>query len=83
MEIKQGTINFDTENTMAPLLAFRKIVYEQAKYTFQKIIDIMGFNTINIHCNVISGVKDNGKDTDILYTYSNRTTRLLEKYYTN
>ena len=30
----------------------------------------MGFNTINIHCNVISGVKDNGKDTDILYTFT-------------
>ena len=28
----------------------------------------MGFSTINIHCNVISGAKDNGKDTDILYT---------------
>ena len=30
----------------------------------------MGFNTINIHCNNISGVKDNGKDTDILYTFN-------------
>ena len=29
----------------------------------------MGFSTINIHCNVISGVKNNGKDTDILYTF--------------
>ena len=30
----------------------------------------MGFSTINIHCNVISGAKDNGKDTDILYTFN-------------
>ena len=30
----------------------------------------MGFSTINIHCNVISGVKDNGKTTDILYTFT-------------
>ena len=30
----------------------------------------MGLNTINIHCNVISGVKDNGNNTDILYTFT-------------
>ena len=33
-----------------------------------KIVDIMGFNTINIYCNIISAVKVNGNDTDILYT---------------
>ena len=60
IEIKQGAINFDIENSIAPLLGVRKIVYEQNKYTSQKIVDIMGFSTINIHCNVISGVKDNG-----------------------
>ena len=30
----------------------------------------MGFSTINIHCNVISCVKDNGNNTDILYTFT-------------
>ena len=30
----------------------------------------MSFSNINIHCNVISGVKDNGKKTDILYTFT-------------
>ena len=70
MEIKQGPINFDIENSIVPLLGFRKIVYEQGKYTSQKIVDIMGFITINIHCNVISGVKDNGNNTDILYTFT-------------
>ena len=35
-----------------------------------KIVDIMGFNTINIHCNIISGVKDYGNDTDILCTFN-------------
>ena len=69
MEIKQVAINFDIENSIAPLLGFRKIVYEQGKYTSQKIVDIMGFSTINIHCNVISGVKDNGNNTDILYNF--------------
>ena len=69
MEVKQGAINFDIENSIAPLLGFRKIVYEQGKYTSQKIVD-MGFSTINIHCNVISGVKDNGNNTDILYTFT-------------
>ena len=70
MEIKQGAINIDIENSIAPLLGFRKIVYEQGKYTSQKIIDILGFSTINIHCNVISGVKGNSNSTDILYTFT-------------
>ena len=30
----------------------------------------MGFSTINILCNVISGVKDNGNNTDIQYTFT-------------
>ena len=30
----------------------------------------MGFSTPNIHCNVISGVKDNGNNTNILYTFT-------------
>ena len=53
MEIKNGAINFDIENSIAPLLGFRKIVYKKSKYASQKIVDIMGFSTFNIHCNVI------------------------------
>ena len=68
MEVKQGAINL--ENSIPPLLGFRKLVYEQGKYTSQKIVDIMGFSTINIHCNVISGVKDNGNNTVILHTFN-------------
>ena len=70
MEIKQGSLNFEIEDSIAPLRGFRKIVYKQGIYTSQKIIDIMGFSSINIHCNVISGVKDNGNNTDILYTFT-------------
>ena len=70
MEIKQGALSFDIENSLASLLGFRKIIYKKGRYKSQKIIDIMGFSTINIHCNVISGAKDNGKDTDILYTFN-------------
>ena len=70
MEIKQGAINFYIENSIAPLLGFRKIVFKKGKYTSQKIVDIMGFSTIKIHCNVKFGVKDNGNNTDILYTFT-------------
>ena len=42
MEIKQGALSFDVENSIAPLLGFRKTVYKQGKYTSQKIVDIMG-----------------------------------------
>ena len=69
-EIKQVSINFHIENSIAPLLGFRKIVYKKGKYTSQKIVDIMGFSTINLHCNVISGVTDNGNNTDILYAFT-------------
>ena len=72
MEVKQGALRFDVENSKASLLGFRKVVYKKVKYTSQKIVDIMGFSTINIHCNVISGVKDNGNNTDILYTFTLR-----------
>ena len=30
---------------------------------------LWGLSTINVHCNVISGVKDNGNKKDILYTF--------------
>ena len=70
MEIRQGAINFDIENAKAPILGFRKITYKKGKFTSQKIVDIMCFSTINIHCNVISGVKDNGNNTNILYTFT-------------
>ena len=69
MEVQQGVIIFVVENSVASLLGFGKQIYSRGKYTTNKIIDIMGFKTINIHCNIISGAKDNGKDTDILYTF--------------
>ena len=70
MEIKQCAINFDVENSIASLLSFRKKVYDQGIYATQKIFDIMGFSTINIYCNLISGVESNGNSTDILYTFT-------------
>ena len=70
MEIKQGAISFDVENSIASLLGFRKIVYKKGKYISQKIVHIMVFSTVNIHSNVISGVKDNWNNTDILYTFT-------------
>ena len=30
----------------------------------------MGLSTINIHCNVITGVEDNWNNTDIQYTFT-------------
>ena len=68
MEIKQGTLSFDVENSIASFLGFRKIVYKPGNNTSQKVIDIIGFSTISIHCSVISGVKDKGSNTNKLYT---------------
>ena len=70
MEVLHGVINFEVEKSVASLLGFDKQIYPRGKYTTNKIIDFMGFNTINVHCNIISGPKGNGKDTDILYNFS-------------
>ena len=70
IEIKQRALRFDVKNTTVTLLVFRNLLYRAGKYTSQKIIDFMGFITIIIHCNEISGVEDNGNDTDILYTFN-------------
>ena len=68
MEIKQGAINFDVANSIASLLGFRKKYMIKVNMHLKKIIDIMGFSTININCNLISG--DNGNSTDILCTFT-------------
>ena len=70
MEVLQGVFNFNVENSVASVLGFDEQIYSRGKYTTNKIIDIMGFKTINVHCNVISGAKDNGKVTDILNTFN-------------
>ena len=70
IELKQVLLNFDTENSVASLLEFRKKVHEQDKLTSEKVFDIMGFSTINIYCDVKSGVKDNVNNRDILYTFT-------------
>ena len=36
MEIKEGALSFDIENSIAPLLAFRKILYKSGKNAFHK-----------------------------------------------
>ena len=70
MELKRGALSFDVDNSKASLLGFRKVVYKPGKYASQKIIYILNFSAINIHCILISGVEDNGNSTDILYTFT-------------
>ena len=69
MEFNQGVINNDVENSLGSLPGFDKQIYSKDKPTANKIVEIMGVNTIDTHCNIISGAKDNGKDTDILCTF--------------
>ena len=38
MEIKQGAINFDIENSIAPLLGFRKTVYKKVNIHLRKLL---------------------------------------------
>ena len=69
-EVLQGVINFNVQKSVASLLEFDKQIYSRGDYTKNEFIDRMGFNTINIYCNIISGANDNGKDTDIIYTFN-------------
>ena len=70
METKQGVLSFEVGNSVGSSHGFRKVLNKNGEYTTQKIVDIMGFNTTNIHCNFISVVKDSGNDTDILCTFN-------------
>ena len=70
VEVIQDVISFDVDNSVGSLLGFDRKIYSTGIHIATKIVDIMGFNTINVHCNIISGVKDNGNDTDILYTFN-------------
>ena len=36
MEIKQGALSFDVENSIGSLLGFRKVLYRAGTYTSQK-----------------------------------------------
>ena len=66
----QDVISFDVDNSGGLLLGFDRQIYSTGTHLATKIVDVMGFNTINNHCYIISGVKDNGNDTDILYTFN-------------
>ena len=70
IEVIQDVISFDVDNSVGSLLGFDRQIYSTGIHIATKIVDIMGFDTINIDCNIISGVKDNGNDTDILYTFN-------------
>ena len=63
----QDVISFDVDNSVGSFLGFDRQIYSTCIHIATKVVDIMGFNTINNHCNIISGVKNNGNDTDILY----------------
>ena len=69
IEINEGALIFDVENSIAPLQGFRKLLNRAGKYTLQKVIDFMGFITINTHFIVISSLKGNGSNIEILYTF--------------
>ena len=62
VDVIQVILNFSLDNSVA---SFNEQVYHFGKNTANKIVDIMGFNTTEISCNIISGVKYNGKDCDI------------------
>ena len=59
-EVLQDVISFDVNNSVGSLLGYDRQIYSTGMNLATKIVDIMGLNTINTHCNFLSGVKDNG-----------------------
>ena len=70
MHVIQRVLSFDTDNSVALLLVFKKQVHLFVIYTASIIFDIRGFITININCIFISGMKDYSYNSDILYTFN-------------
>ena len=65
-----GPVIFDVTNLISSLLGFKKRNYLTGKNKGHRIIDIIGFHTISIHCNIISGIKEIGKDSDTLHIFN-------------
>ena len=63
----QDEFSFDVDNSVGLLLGFDRQIYSTGMHLATKIFDIIGFDIIDLHCNFISGVKDNGNDRNILY----------------
>ena len=59
LHVMQSVLSFDLDDSIPSLLGLKKQEYLFGKFTASRIVDIMGFITINIHCYIISGVKDN------------------------
>ena len=49
---------------------FKHSVLNLLEYITDMIIDIVGFNTTKIHCDFMTSIKDNGKDSDIFHTFN-------------
>ena len=62
-------VNLAVENSIADVLGFEKKMYVQGEHRSKNIIQISPFETVNLHCNCIEGYLQNGKPTDILYTF--------------
>ena len=56
-DVLQDVISVDVDNSVGLLLGFDIQIYSTGMHLATKIVDVMGFNTINIHCNFISGLK--------------------------
>ena len=62
-------VDFDVEDSIADVFGLERKIYEKGDHKSKNIIQISPFETVNLHCNCIEGYLQNGKPTDILYTF--------------
>ena len=62
-------VDFGVKDSIAGIFGFEEEVYETGEHKSENTIQISPFETVNLHCNCIEGYLQNGKPTDILYTF--------------
>ena len=64
IEVLKDVTSFGVKPSVGFLLGFDRQIDSTGMHLAIKNVNTMGFEIINIHCNIISGVKDNGNDKD-------------------
>ena len=62
-------VDFNVQDSIAGIFGFEKKVYDVGEHKSERTIQINPFETVNLHCNCIEGYLQNGRPTDILYTF--------------
>lgn len=70
LETKQSGIDFNVDNSIAPVLGFeKKMIPANTQICGDDLIKIFDLNTIHINCSCVVGSYVNGKQSNTIYTF--------------